>query len=650
MEVDTTASMFDPAFSAFARVTAALETAASIDDLLRVVAHEVAELVGVRRCSIHLRDADGDLFRGRVGQDGGRSIDADVRRTLAGIPADGVTLELLRTKKPVVVARAATDPRMIKGTVRFWDIRSLIAVPMLSGGEVIGIIHLDDVDRAHVFTPADADLASVFAQLAAVAVTHAQSRIELCAAAEAAQRQAGALRRAAAVEERLSGLVIAGGCLQSLVEALAHMLGKPCAVHDAAHARLAVSAPDAGADRLLPRLLEAPCVDVPRVRAALAAGREARERGRGSRAFLVGPLPDAGVLHRYHVAPIAVGCDVWGWLVVIEHNRRFTGDDMLAMRRAATLLALHMSTERRAAEADWDAGASLTAELLTGCTDPATARRRAERLRVRLDAPRVVVLIGARSGPSMAGDFRAVLAAFRDVAPEATVHAAAATGGVAAIVGIDGERDDEALLRAVRDAVTRVARRLASGTGVVAGMSSVCSDPGRYAEAYDEAREVVECIRRFAPGPGPDVFSATDLGAGRVLLATSDREAVCRFAESTFGSLVRDASKADLLATLRSFFDNMASIRRCAVRLGVHENTIRYRLARIEELTGMPVTHDPDAQLRARLSMLVLMLQGRVPALAEAAGAPTVENVPRAARRGGARAVAAREPALAGGG
>ena len=62
----------------------------------------------------------------------------------------------------------------------------------------------------------------------------------------------------------------------------------------------------------------------------------------------------------------------------------------------------------------------------------------------------------------------------------------------------------------------------------------------------------------------------------------------------------------------------MASIRRCAVRLGVHENTIRYRLARIEELTGMPVTHDPDAQLRARLSMLVLMLQGRVPAPVEA--------------------------------
>jgi PucR-like helix-turn-helix protein len=56
----------------------------------------------------------------------------------------------------------------------------------------------------------------------------------------------------------------------------------------------------------------------------------------------------------------------------------------------------------------------------------------------------------------------------------------------------------------------------------------------------------------------------------------------------------------------------MASIRRCALELGVHENTIRYRLARIEELTGLCVTHDPDAQLGARLSLLVLMTQGRL--------------------------------------
>ncbi len=83
---------------------------------------------------------------------------------------------------------------------------------------------------------------------------------------------------------------------------------------------------------------------------------------------------------------------------------------------------------------------------------------------------------------------------------------------------------------------------------------------------------------------------------------------------SKFGSLVDDPSKADLLTTLCSFFDNMGSIRGSAAALDVHENTIRYRLSRIEEITGLAVTHDPDSQLRARLSLLVLLLQGRLPA------------------------------------
>jgi sugar diacid utilization regulator len=119
------------------------------------------------------------------------------------------------------------------------------------------------------------------------------------------------------------------------------------------------------------------------------------------------------------------------------------------------------------------------------------------------------------------------------------------------------------------------------------------------------------------------VFSAGDLGAGRVFLATSDRELVVSHAEATLGVLVGDPAKADLLATLCSFFDNKASTRRVAERLGVHENTIRYRLSRVEQLTGLAVTHDPDAQLQAHMALLVLELQGRVPdaALAESMAA-----------------------------
>lgn len=603
---DKTDGPLSRVFSAFARVSAALERAGAVDDLLRVVVCEVRELVDVERCSIVLRDEKAGLFRGCVGQGGDENIDAHVKRSLAGIPGDGMTLELLRTKRPVIIANARTDPRIIRSTVRFWGIRSIMAVPMVFDDEVIGVIYLDDDDRPHVFTPGDAEIATAFARLAAVAVTHAQSRLELRSELDAAKRQLVALRRSAAIEERLSELVLAGSGLGVLVATLAQVLGKPCAVYGPDNARLATAGPPDAEDAMLPRLLEPPYIEHREVRSALRAGGE-------ERAFIVAPLPDAGVMHRHLVAPIHGDNELWGRLVVMECRTRFLGSDMLTVRRAARLVALHMRTEQSAIEADWNAGASLAAELLDGSTDSSTVERRAERLGVNLNAPHAVVLVGSRAeGCAEVGDFRAVLAAFRELSPELNVYATKSLDGVAALVEVPEGIDEPSFIRSSKELLAEVCERLGGANRVAAAISTVRSEPRCYGDAYAEAHQVLHCIRRFGSDRGPAALSAADLGTGRVFLATSDAEAVRTFADSTFGDLVRDPSKKDLLGTLGCFFDNMGSIRRCAVRLGVHENTIRYRLARIEELTGLRVTHDPDAALGARLSLLVLMLQGRL--------------------------------------
>jgi GAF domain-containing protein len=596
----------DRVFSAFARVSAAMERAGAVDDLLHVVVCEVRNLVGVKRCSIVLRDEKIGLFRGCVGQGGDENIDAYVKRSLAGMPGDGMTLELLRTKEPVIIPNARTDPRIIRSTVRFWRIHSIMAVPMVFEDAVIGVIYLDDDDRPHVFTPGDAEIATAFARLAAVAVTHAQSRIELRSKLDAAKRQLLALRRSAAVEDILSELVLAGSGLGVLVETLARVLGKPCAVYGADHTRLATAGPADAEDGMMPRLLEPPYVEHPDVRRALVA------RGKDC-AFLVAPLPDAGVMHRHLVAPVSGDDELWGWLVVMECRTRFVGSDMLTLRRAARLVALHMRTEQSAIEADWNAGASLAAELLGGYADGPMVERRAERLGVKLDAPHVVVLVGSRgSGCPGVSDFRAVLAAFRELSPLLRVHATKSVDGVAALVEVPDGIDEQAFVESTKELLAEVCKRLGGANLIAAAISAARSDARSYADAYDEAHQVLDCIRRFGSERGPAALSAADLGTGRVFLATSDAEAVRLFADSTFGDLVRDPSKKDLLGTLGCFFANMGSIRRCAERLGVHENTVRYRLARIEELTGLGVTHDPDAALGARLALLVLMLQGRL--------------------------------------
>ena len=63
-EAESADSALARAFAAFARVGEKLEKARDVDELLRSIVHEVRELVGVERCSIHLRDEKAGLFRG----------------------------------------------------------------------------------------------------------------------------------------------------------------------------------------------------------------------------------------------------------------------------------------------------------------------------------------------------------------------------------------------------------------------------------------------------------------------------------------------------------------------------------------------------------------------------------------------------------
>lgn len=600
---------FARAATAFARVAGALDRAGGLDELLRGIACSVRDLLGVRRCSVGLRSAETGLFHGRVGQAGEESIDEYVKRLLAGMPTDGMTAEMLQTRRPVVIDDARSDHRMMKSTVRYWSIRSMMAVPLLHGEEVIGVVWLDDIDRSRAFTAADADLAAAFASLAAPIVRRFESRRELLCTLDAADREIKTLRSAVAIDERLGELIAQGGSLQELLEAIAEVLGKPCSLHDAQGVQLAAAAPPGCSDGIFPRLLSPRLAQTPEVRKALAAHD-------GSHSFFVGPLLDVDLARRHLVAPVLLDGATWGRLVIVEHRRRFAGGDAVIARRAASLLALRAVTQRQVLDDVQTVGASLLLELLEGCADRDSLARRAERIGVRLQKPHFIACLLSRKGEApQLRDFRETLRAFAAVAPNIVVHAASHRGGIVALVpmpdGLEGYSSTEWAKNTVQGALDR----LCTDGSLVAGVSSLTRDA--YVQAYREAHEVVECIRRLGSIGGPAVLCAADLGPARVFLSTCDPAAVRNFAEATFEELTCDPLRGDLLATLGCFFTNVGNIRRCALELGVHENTIRYRLGRIEELTGIPVVHDPDGQLSARLSMLVLMLQDRIPHLVE---------------------------------
>lgn len=598
------ADAYRAAIDAFGEVANALGDISEIDELLHVIAAKVCSLVGVSRCSIHLRDdAAAGTYRGAIGH-AGSDIDAYVKRSRAGMPADGITNEILRTKAPVIISDARTDPRPVKSTVRFWGIRSMMAVPMVLGGEVIGIIFLDDEHSTHAFSSTDQAIASAFGELAAVAVQHTQTLGDMTTRMQAIARQNHGLKRATVLDERLTELVVDGADLQTITLTLAELMGKPCALHSVDGVRLSAAAPPGADDGILPRLLERPFCDVSYVREAIVACEERR-------GALVGPFVEAGLPHRFLLAPVGDGGNRVGTLVVMEHHSRFNSTDLMVVRRAATLVGLHVKMERAAVEADANAGASLAGELLRGNPDTAMLRRRAEHLGIDLEAPRRVCVLRTREAGAATLNPHAALAAFLAVDPARPPIVTAQGNDVAVLLPVAADDGSEASATAFEQLVQHVCEALGEGS-VLAGISTPCTGPRGYVRGYADAAQALACLARFWTPRSRPVVAADSLGPGRLFLAQVETDAAVEFALGALEPLLSDQSGVNVLATLHVFFADTTSVRRCADRLGVHENTIRYRLARVGQLTGLAVTSDPDAQLSARLALLILALRGTV--------------------------------------
>jgi len=146
---------------------------------------------------------------------------------------------------------------------------------------------------------------------------------------------------------------------------------------------------------------------------------------------------------------------------------------------------------------------------------------------------------------------------------------------------------------------------LALPRGVSAVSAPPVARPGRIAAAYAEAAACVPLLA--AVHRRPRVVEADDLLAHRALRGGAEDRA--RFVDRTLGALLALPPRhaEPLLDTLEGLIDHGGNVEATRVGLGVHDKTIRYRIRRIRELTGLDPLRD-----RGRLE-LALMLHRLAP-------------------------------------
>ncbi|HJS94675.1 MAG TPA: helix-turn-helix domain-containing protein, partial [Solirubrobacteraceae bacterium] len=160
-----------------------------------------------------------------------------------------------------------------------------------------------------------------------------------------------------------------------------------------------------------------------------------------------------------------------------------------------------------------------------------------------------------------------------------------------------------------REEIVRSCRELGRRRGAAVGLSELHGSAGGAARAYRQALDAT-MIGRALLGDGGAIGYA-EVGAYRYLVHIAAENAPHDRMRAAVDRLIEyDAKRrTSLLDTLERYLAERRSVIESARELFIHPNTLRQRLGRIEELTGLRL--DEDDLLSLELAIKLARLHGR---------------------------------------
>jgi purine catabolism regulator len=376
------------------------------------------------------------------------------------------------------------------------------------------------------------------------------------------------LQRGIAIHKRLERLVLEQRGIDELVRALSAAIGGAVVVLD--------SRGEVLASRAFRRRLSDEAVDRVRV--------ETRARRVNGGSASSGFVPDHPELAgRSLVLPVStrVRGAPDAWLLAAGDARGLGDFERLILQQAATVVALELMRQRAMRDTERRLAGDVLAEVLTGGLE---GREVASRLAPFGVGETAAVLVLSPPDPAAA---------------ELELDRHLRDAEVGALVATRGE-----LLCAVVDAADGVDPvELAAGAQAALGgdaaqvkaAASRAAPVGVLRRSFHEARCALTVVAVASDG-APRVASYRDLGAFQLLLSLQDDEALALYRDSVLGPLENGGGDYgdELIRSLEAFIEHNGQWERAARELYCHRHTLRYRIRRVEELTGRDLRSAKD--------------------------------------------------------
>ena len=264
--------------------------------------------------------------------------------------------------------------------------------------------------------------------------------------------------------------------------------------------------------------------------------------------------------------------EILGVLALNDPDDTVTEDNLFALRYGSIVLALELSHQRTVAEIELNLRRDLVDDLLAG-TDRDGAYARAGALGHDLRRPHYVVVVQS------AGRTESTLTIAAGRAATA-LHLNYLLGRHAGLVVLltDGRPDPQPFHHAISEILGK--------TTSVIGIGSRCLLPDDFPQSFVEARRALNIRLRSVNREGAAAFD--ELGFYRLIDAAHGGGEVEAFVREWLGTLLDydDSRNSELVMTLSDYLECGGNYDESAAVLHIHRSTLRYRLARIAQLTG----------------------------------------------------------------
>jgi PucR family transcriptional regulator, purine catabolism regulatory protein len=272
------------------------------------------------------------------------------------------------------------------------------------------------------------------------------------------------------------------------------------------------------------------------------------------------------------------------WVVIVRDSGGLGDFERLILQQAVAVVALELMRRRVARETERRLAGDVLAGALGGRLDPSELRRRLEPFGIGDEA---AVLVFALDDPSAAEPaLERALAA--DACP--AVVAPHSIGGRELLCAVVDAADRDPV-----DLAADARRALIAERGAVRAAASRPAPPEDLRHSFHEARCALEATG-FENGTGPEVASWRDLGAFTLLLSLSDDEALRLYCDSVLGPIEEGDEEygGELLRSLEAFIEQNGQWEKAAREVYCHRHTLRYRMRKVEELTGRDLSRAHD--------------------------------------------------------